>query len=335
MLHYNDSRDIVVIRFSRVLLEWNGDSVKALRPGEKRIGGILVPFASPQELDTDGEYFDARTKGVDFFFKSVGAMPSLAHHNRMRDLLTSAGIAIPKDAVLEVPVGRIDVFEKTEKGWYAEAILGVIEKYADWYDEYIEALYAGAQAGKLKWSGGAMPITKSLRRSPDGHIKSAFVWEGSLTPTPAKPYSTRISALEAAYKSLGLELPAALDDEESPAGENPQDATVPEWLIEKALSVDETTRKLYETFVNRERAIAESEGRFPAYPVERYDDHLIVEHGRNHYRVPYTADMQFAPYATWTQVKREWMDIPREATKAIKLARAKRILMELSYDSRS
>jgi len=55
-------------------------------------------------------------------------------------------------------------------------------------DEYEKQIYKLAQAGKLGWSSGA--LGHLVEREPAGkafHIKTWFIGEASLTPTPAEP----------------------------------------------------------------------------------------------------------------------------------------------------
>ena len=77
----------------------------------------------------------------------------------------------------------------------------------DLRDEYEKAIYAMAESGKLGYSSGALPHL--VEREPVGkafHIKTWFIGEASLTPTPAEPRNTVMS-----LKSL-LPSDAALSD---------------------------------------------------------------------------------------------------------------------------
>lgn len=307
--------------------------LKALDPNTRRIGGILVPFGSPDNKDAHGEYFSDGTIGVDYYYRSCKRIPALSQHNKMRDLLKMFGINIPDQVPLEIPIGYIEKMEKTPEGWYAEAVLAAIEKAHEWY---VDTLYKATEKGFLSWSSGSTPLPPTLRRDADGHIKTAYVIEGTLTPVPAaNPRYTHISPLSRvahAMKSLDIPLPEELDDEESPAGEESIRAE-----IDKAMSVDETTRAIFEAFRSNERATAEQEGRYPAYPMDRYDDYLIVEQGSTYWRVPYQVApaISFAPRSQWIQVKREWVEVPQitplNIQKAKVLIAIRKRKVELNY----
>lgn len=141
-----------------------GGEVKAL--GEGRVGGYLVRFSDQKEKDLSGEFFTAKTyfgprdgDGADLFFhhgqRIKGMSPDLADHQ-----------------FSPVKTRRDDV------GIFVEAAL-------DMRDEYEQAVYELAAAGKLGWSSGT--AGHLIKRASNGEIKRWPIVEASLTPTPAEP----------------------------------------------------------------------------------------------------------------------------------------------------
>jgi len=156
-----------------------GSEIKALGGG--KIGGYLVRFSDASQPDLVGDYFDAKTA-----FTIPDTLPLLYNHGMDSTL---------KKRVIGKAKTKID-----DVGVWADAQM-------DLRDEYEKAIYAMAEAGKLGYSSGA--LSHLVEREPAGksaHIKTWFIGEASLTPTPAEPRNTVVS-----LKSL-LPSDAALSD---------------------------------------------------------------------------------------------------------------------------
>src|SRR5574341_1498865 len=253
--------------------------------GDNRIGGILVPFGSSEERDLDKEYFAADTGYVDSYFKMIGNLPVMAQHNHIRELVKVFGGKTPDNMLLEVPVGVIDTLEKTDEGWYAEAILKALEAAHEWY---VEAIQGAVNKGVMHWAGGYQFIPQTIRKAKDGKIKYAPVIEGTLTPTPTNPYRTHVRRTVGAFKALNLPIPEDLLDEESAGGEEPQ-----EQVIEKTSEVDSVENVLKNMNIE-------------AMLVEKDDAHLIISIQGKTYRAPYKNEV-IAPLVEWKQVEKQWL----------------------------
>jgi len=156
-----------------------GSEIKALGGG--KIGGYLVRFSDASQPDLVGDYFDIKT-----VFNLPADIPLLYNHGMDSTL---------KKRVIGKAKTKID-----DVGVWADAQM-------DLRDEYEKAIYAMAEAGKLGYSSGA--LSHLVEREPAGksaHIKTWFIGEASLTPTPAEPRNTVVS-----LKSL-LPSDAALSD---------------------------------------------------------------------------------------------------------------------------
>ena len=135
-----------------------GSEVKALPDG--KIGGYLIRFTKHTATDLEGDYFDADTD-----IHTPTELPLLYNHGMdgtIKKRVIGTAITVIKDA-----------------GLWAESQLNM-------RDEYEKAIYEMAKAGKLGYSSGA--LSHLVEREPVGksfHIKTWFVGEASLTPTPA------------------------------------------------------------------------------------------------------------------------------------------------------
>jgi HK97 family phage major capsid protein len=141
-------------------LAFFGDTVKAL--GDGKVGGYLVKHSGASDPDLTADYFDASTD-----IHSPDVLPVLYQHG--------FDAKIGKRVLGKAKTGRDDV------GLWIEAQL-------DMRDEYDKAIYALAEKGKLGWSSGA--LSHLVEREPVGksmHIKTWFIGEASMTPTPAEP----------------------------------------------------------------------------------------------------------------------------------------------------
>jgi hypothetical protein len=140
-------------------------AVKAV--GNGKIEGLLVRFTSPSELDLVGDYFDAQSN---LGLEDGDALPLLWHHGLDPE--------IGKNAIGKGTVKR------TPAGWWFTAWLNMRSEY----EKYI---YKMAELGKLGYSSQADPSTV-VRVPVSGkanahYLKSWWVIEGSVTPTPMDP----------------------------------------------------------------------------------------------------------------------------------------------------
>ena len=175
-----------------------GSELKAL--GEGKVGGYLIRFSTADDPDLTNDFF---TKDTDLHFPPE--MPVLYNHGLDKTI---------KKRVIGKAVVNID-----EVGAWAEAQLNM-------RDEYEKEIYKLVEAGKLGYSSGA--LSHLVEREPAGKaafIKSWFVGEVSLTPTPAEPRNSVVS-----LKSLSIPDEAALPIDENETsihqGENKMDETI-------------------------------------------------------------------------------------------------------------
>lgn len=162
-------------------------ALKAL--GDGRVAGYLVYFGSPEQRDLHGEYF---TPDTEYHLDWYDRRPALYHHGLDK-------------TVKAQPVGLITSVTKNDIGLWAEAQLAM-------HNEYAQSVYEMVEKGALGWSSGSIPHI--VKVAADGRIEEWPIVEGSLTPTPAEPRGTWITAkhysepteLATAYKSLDLDV---------------------------------------------------------------------------------------------------------------------------------
>lgn len=137
-----------------------GTEVKAL--GDGKVGGYLVRYTDNTTPDLTNDYFD-NTSNIQF----PETLPVLYQHGM--------DAVVGKRVIGGAKAGKDDI------GLWVEAQL-------DMRDQYERAIYELAEKGKLGWSSGA--LSHLVEREPVGkayHIKTWFIGEASLTPTPAEP----------------------------------------------------------------------------------------------------------------------------------------------------
>lgn len=179
-----------------------GSEVKAL--GHGLVGGYLIRHSGQTDPDLTKDFFD-KTSNI----HSPASLPVLYQHG----MDTKIGNRILGDAT----TGRDDV------GLWIEAQLNL-------RDDYEKMIYELAEKGKLGWSSGA--LSHLVEREPVGksyHIKTWFVGEASLTPTPAEP---RNSVLP--IKSLiPSEAQDSSDEESQSNGKDVQEIKSKESIMDK------------------------------------------------------------------------------------------------------
>lgn len=142
-----------------------GRTVKSTGAG--KVGGYLVYFTDANRPDLQGDYFTAQT---DFGGYPVKGALALYHHGLDPELGASK-------------IGELVAIKQDGIGLWVEAQLDLANQYA-------AAIEKMVQRGVLSWSSGALP--QSVQVDTDGHIRRWYIVEGSLTPTPAEPFGTRI-----------------------------------------------------------------------------------------------------------------------------------------------
>ena len=169
-------------------LAFTGGAVKALGGG--KIGGLLVPFGSPEATDKQGDYFTAAT---DFGLDVTTRARVMFHHG-----FTKA-FGSKKLGIVEYAPGADGI----------EVVSGVI----DTDDDAVKALYEKAEAGELFWSSGSTShmVAKRAVKADVNEVLSWPIAEVSLTP---KPVDRRAKAF-AVKGLLALDNP---DDLLSPLG---------------------------------------------------------------------------------------------------------------------
>lgn len=146
-------------------LHYVGESVKIVDRGTGRIGGYLVRFTGPSDLDLTGEFFTSETEF------GPNKTPALVYHHGMDGTL--------KSRILGAAEIKID-----DVGVWVEAQLGL-------RDDYEKMLLEMVEAGKVGWSSGAVGHLVERESMGKGTwIKTWIIGEASITPTPAEPRNT-------------------------------------------------------------------------------------------------------------------------------------------------
>ena len=161
----------------------SGTAVKAL--GEGRIGGYLVRFTDAARPDLVGDFFTAQTElGFGAGATADRVLPVFYHHGQ--------DAVVGKSIIGEAKVKLDDI------GLWVDAQLQM-------RDEYQAAIYRLAEGGKLGWSSGAVAHLverKSVGKS--SWLKTWWIAEASLTPTPAEPGNDAVATVSAASKAAEL-----------------------------------------------------------------------------------------------------------------------------------
>ena len=149
------------------LLVFEGGEIKAL--GNGKIGGHLVLFGSPDDLDLEDDFFTAETN-----FGKHTTTPVLYSHGLDKDIKGR-----------EIGEGKLT---KDDIGIWIEAQLEL-------RDEYEEAVYGLAEAGKLGWSSGTTPHRVEREEAEKGFFIKRWPLglDASLTPWPAEPRNKAIT----------------------------------------------------------------------------------------------------------------------------------------------
>jgi HK97 family phage major capsid protein len=163
--------------------------------GGGKVGGLLVRYTTKVDPDLTMDYFDAATE---------------IHTPETLDVLYNHG----QDATLKRQVLGKATTKREDAGLWVEAQLNL-------RDEYEKAIYRMAQQGKLSWSSGA--LSHLVEREPAGkamHIKSWWIGEASLTPSPAE-FRNSVTTLKALTSDQ-----AALTDADAQTAVNHKETSI-------------------------------------------------------------------------------------------------------------
>jgi len=167
-----------------------GDRVFATKTADGvKLGGYLVRHSGHTDPDLTEDFFSAKSD-----IHAPDILPVLYQHGFDK--------IIGKEILGSAKTGRDDV------GLWIEAQL-------DMRNEYEKAIYALAEKGKLGWSSGA--LSHLVEREPEGkayHIKTWFIGEASLTPTPAE------------YRNNVIPIKSLITTEADTSGAEPQEDKV-------------------------------------------------------------------------------------------------------------
>jgi HK97 family phage major capsid protein len=226
-------------------LVYVGDEVKAL-DDNGRVGGYLVRYGSPDDVDLTGDYFDAAT---DFDVDEWPHKSRVYYQHGMDERLRNRKL------------GKAEM-RQDEIGVWVEAQLGL-------RDEYEKAIFELVKQGKMGWSSGT--AGHLVEREQKGAAHQIKHWplglDASITPTPAEYRNSAMSLkslalVDASYEALLPEdaRPASVQSVKTePAGattisilENSQEtSTMPEAISEvKASAIDQLDPKLLETITH-------------------------------------------------------------------------------------
>ncbi len=145
----------------------HGDAVKALGGG--KIGGYLVRYTNEQTPDLVGDYFTEESE-LGYHMD----LPVLYHHGQDK--------VIGKRIIGKASLRRDAV------GLWVQAQLAM-------RDQYEKEIYELAKKGALGWSSGAVShmVEREQKAKGTAWVKTWWVAEASLTPTPAEPQNSATS----------------------------------------------------------------------------------------------------------------------------------------------
>ena len=140
---------------------YTGFEVKAL--GNGKVGGYLVRYSQANSPDLVGDYFTDKSD-----LGTQTSLPVLYHHGQ--------------DKTIGKRVIGTGTLRKDDVGVWVETQLAL-------RDDYEKHIYKLAEQGKLGWSSGSVShlVERETKGKGVSWVKSWWVAEASLTPTPAEP----------------------------------------------------------------------------------------------------------------------------------------------------
>ena len=176
-------------------LVYFGDAVKAL--GSGKVGGYLVRWGKPGDVDLEGDYFTPET---DLGVEIGDRLPVYFEHGY-------------DPVVKNRKIGKGTILKTDDIGLWFEGQLEL-------RDEYERMIYALAEAGKLGWSsqaGGSL-VSKSVGEGGK-HIETWPLAEATLTKSPAEHRNTAVP-IKSIYPDVSEEpAPETIHEEEIMAEE--------------------------------------------------------------------------------------------------------------------
>jgi HK97 family phage major capsid protein len=176
---------------SPVTLPKPGGGIKALGSAPNTIGGYLVRWGSPNDRDSEGEYFTPR---VDFM-RDVYPIDIPVYYEH--SIVDDAGSPTTDDTkwanTRKTLVGKITDIRQDDTGLWVEATLDTNAMAR----EALEAI----TAGHMFWSSGTAPHL--ARRTEDSEITTWPIIDASITATPAEPHGTAIYQIKSDFGAEG------------------------------------------------------------------------------------------------------------------------------------
>lgn len=162
-----------------------GGRLKAI--GDGQVEGYLVVWGSPSQRDQYGEFF---TPNTEFKLDYAQKLPIYYHHT----LDSEFG---------KTQIGEITSVVKDAYGLLAKGQL-FIQDAAGRVAELAKKAYSAVLKRLLGWSSGSAPHLVDV--SADGEIKFWQLVEGTLTPSPAEPHRTTVSAIRSALAQVAAQV---------------------------------------------------------------------------------------------------------------------------------
>lgn len=171
--------------------------------GEWRLEVLGIPFGSPQDRDSDGQFFDADTN---VHLDKYPVIPAVYYHGRDPQ-------GKPIDPVY---LGPTKYLRTDEKGHWFSVVIEKVKKFA-------ERVWEAAKDGSARASSGSAPHL--VRIDDNGHIREWPIIELSVFDTgegrqPSNRHAVAMPMLKAIYAEAGIELP---ENEQPEAQENAAD----------------------------------------------------------------------------------------------------------------
>lgn len=172
--------------YNASVLVYIGDEVKALDDGG-RIGGYLVRYGTPDDVDLTGDYFDAAT---DFDVDEWPHKSRIYYQHGMDTRLKHRKLGSGE-------------MRQDEIGVWVEAQLAL-------RDEYEKAIFELVKQGKMGWSSGTAGhlVDRESKSDTAHHITHwPLGLDASITPTPAEYRNSAVSLKSLQATDLVLSLP--------------------------------------------------------------------------------------------------------------------------------
>lgn len=166
--------------------------------GEWRLEVLGIPFGSPQDRDSDGQFFDADTN---VHLDKYPVIPAVYYHGRDPQ-------GKPIDPVY---LGPTKYLRTDEKGHWFSVVIEKVKQFA-------ERVWEAAKDGSARASSGSAPHL--VRIDDNGHIREWPVIELSVFDTgegrqPSNRHAVAMPMLKAIYAEAGIELPEEQQPEAS------------------------------------------------------------------------------------------------------------------------